>query len=280
MPHIGQRINRCYSELTQQEQRVADIILDHFDDLAVYNSTELANLANVSKATVTRLFKQLGFANAREVKAHARELRSQGVPLANAAADQDAPHGFVAHLAREQKNLTRSLHSLADGKFDEVVQLLENARHIKVIGFRNSYAVALHLRQQLIQCRPNVTALPQPGQVLGEELSGLAADDLVVVVGIRRRPAFFARLMAQLEQSPAEVLLLADGTARGYAARVSCFVELAVDSVSAFDSYAAAMSVVSVVANGVLHRQMRAGRTRIADINDMYTSLDELENNH
>ncbi|MGJ8522500.1 hypothetical protein R84981_001188 [Carnimonas sp. R-84981] len=280
MPHIGQRINRCYSELTQQEQRVADIILDHFDDLAVYNGTELARLANVSKATVTRLFKRLGFANAREVKAHARELRSQGVPLVNAAADQDAPQGFVAHLAREQQNLTRSLHSLADGKFDEVVQLLEHARHIKVLGFRNSYAVALHLRQQLIQCRPQVSVIPQPGQALSEELTGLGADDVVIVVGIRRRPVWFSRLMTQLEQSPAATLLLADGTARGHAAQASCFVELAVDSVSAFDSYAAAMSVVSVIANGVLHRQMRAGRTRIADINDIYASLDELEHHH
>lgn len=275
--HIGQRIDRRYSELTQQEQRVADVILDHFDDLAIYNGAELARLANVSKATVTRLFRRLGFSSAREVKEHVRSLRAQGVPLPNSAGANDAPHGFVEHLAREHHNLQRATQSLAEGRYDEVIAYCAGARRIRIIGFRNSYPVALHLRQQLLHCRQEVSLIPQAGQSLGEELAGLEADDLVVVVGFRRRPQVFERLIEFLEQQPVPWVLIGDGTARRYAHQANVWLEVSVDSVSAFDSYAAAMSLVSLLANGLLHHQMQAGRMRIADIGDLYSALDELE---
>ncbi len=38
------------------------------------------------------------------------------------------------------------------------------ARRIVVIGMRNAYPAALHLRQQLLQARGQVLVLPQPGQ--------------------------------------------------------------------------------------------------------------------
>ena len=42
------------------------------------------------------------------------------------------------------------------------------ARRIVVIGMRNAYPAALHLRQQLLQARGQVLVLPQPGQSLSE----------------------------------------------------------------------------------------------------------------
>ncbi|BBI52949.1 hypothetical protein HORIV_53700 [Vreelandella olivaria] len=80
-PHIGQRITAQFDALTAQEQRVASFILDHFDDLAVYSAADLARLTGVSKSTVSRLFKRLGFESYRTVKDHARQLRNLGVPL-------------------------------------------------------------------------------------------------------------------------------------------------------------------------------------------------------
>lgn len=83
--NIGQRIDRSYGELSPQEQRAADFILDHLSDLAVYSGTELAQRSGVSKATVSRLFRRLGFENAQEVREHARSLRSSGVPVGGIA---------------------------------------------------------------------------------------------------------------------------------------------------------------------------------------------------
>ena len=61
MQRFDERLRRDYPQLTPQEQRVADFIFDHYDDLIGYNSAELARLSGVSKATVSRLFKRLGY---------------------------------------------------------------------------------------------------------------------------------------------------------------------------------------------------------------------------
>ncbi len=42
MKQIDERLRGHYTQLTPQEQRVADFIFAHFDDLISYNSAELA----------------------------------------------------------------------------------------------------------------------------------------------------------------------------------------------------------------------------------------------
>ena len=63
--------------LVQQERRAADILLAHLDELATYRASELAALAGVSKATMSRLFRTLGFDDFMQVRRHLRDLRDQ-----------------------------------------------------------------------------------------------------------------------------------------------------------------------------------------------------------
>ncbi|QNI03978.1 MurR/RpiR family transcriptional regulator [Halomonas sp. SH5A2] len=278
-PHIGQRITAQFDALSAQEQRVASFILDHFDDLAVYSAADLARLTGVSKSTVSRLFKRLGFESYRSVKDHARQLRNLGVPLvidANAMQDE-AGAPFQRHLQREQENLQRCLNGIAADQFAALVERLASARHVVVIGFRNSYPLALHFRQQLIQARSQVRVVPQPNQSLAEEIVDLNEQDVVVLFGFRRRPAAFASLVNALEHSPAKVALIADPTAVNFASQVNWLMEAPLESLSAFDSYATANSLICLLANGVLHRRLGEGRERINAISDIYADLSELE---
>ncbi|WP_216848409.1 MULTISPECIES: MurR/RpiR family transcriptional regulator [unclassified Rathayibacter] len=275
VPSIGHRIDAGYASLSPQEQRAADFILDHLGDLAVYTATELAQHSGVSKATVSRLFRRLGFSNSQEVREHARALRSSGVPVGPASG---APaEALAAHLESEHANLRRLATTFADGRLEESVRLLSGAREVVVIGLRNSYPVALHLRQQLAQARARVRVAPQPGQSLGEEIAGLGAEDAVVLVGFRRRPASFEAVVDVLAARGVPVVLLADAQARRFADRCAVWLECPVDSEAAFDSYAAAMSAVAVLASGVLGAVPRGSRERIAGISTLYAELAELE---
>lgn len=273
-PSIGHRIDAGYAGLSRQEQRAADFILDHLADLAVYTATELAQQSGVSKATVSRLFRRLGFSNSQEVREHARALRNSGVPVGPV---HGQGHALTAHLESERANLVRLAAALGDGRLEEAVRVIAGARDVVVIGLRNSYPVALHLRQQLAQARGRVRIAPQPGQSLGEELVGLGAEDAVVLVGFRRRPASFAALVDALASRGVPVVLLADSPARRYAEQAAVWLECPVDSDAAFDSYAAAMSAVAALASGVLGASVRESRERIAGISAADAELAELE---
>lgn len=275
--HIGRRLEQHFSELGPGERRVADFILAHLADLAVYSAADLARLSGVSKATVSRLFKRLGYADFKAVKAHARELRHYGVPLA--AEDDSLGEGverFRRHAEHEQDNLRQCLERLTPALFDSVIEQLADASEIAIVGFRNSYPVALHLRQQLVQARRDVRVLPAPNQSLGEELAGLGPESLVVLIGFRRRPRLFDRLVETLASQAPRVLLIADPSAAQYAECVDWWLACPLETLSAFDSYASAMSLVSLLANGVLHRRLPEGRARINEVTGLYDMLGEL----
>ena len=274
---IGQRIDRQYAALSPQEQRAADVVLDRLDDLAVFNASEIAQLSGVSKATVSRLVRRLGYEDFAQVRAQAKLLRGLGSPMGASAPPENDGDALTAHLAAEQRNLELMLRSAADGRLDAAAKLLAEASQVAVIGRRNSYPVALHLRQQLAQIRPHVALLPVPGQSLGEDVAELGVRDAAVLVGFRRRPRGFSALIEALLGRGVPVVLIGDSTLEPWRDLVPHFLLAPLDSPSAFDSYAAAMSLVNLLATATLAQHTRRGRTRVSTITTLYDELGELE---
>ncbi|MXP50624.1 MurR/RpiR family transcriptional regulator HpxU [Pantoea sp. Eser] len=277
MQQLDKRLRSHYSQLSPQEQRIADFVFDHFDDLISYNSAELARLSGVSKATVSRLFKRLGYEKYKEMRDELRILRQSGMPLTD---NRDAVQGntlLSRHYKQEMANLTQWVNSLDAQHFGEVIQQLAQAKRVFIIGMRNAYPVALHLRQQLMQARPQVHILPQPGQTLAEELVDITPDDVVVVMAFRRRTRMIRPLMQQLQTAGIPLLALCEPQAQTVIALARWQLCAPLDSVSAFDSYASAMSLINLIANALLHEMLAQGRQRIHQIADLYQQFDELE---
>jgi DNA-binding MurR/RpiR family transcriptional regulator len=266
---IDQRIADRHDALTPQERRAAATLLEHLDDLATYRAAELAELAGVSRATMSRLFRSLGFEDFDEVREHLRALRSAGEPRR-----VDGTPNAEALAAIEQ---TAILRAIEHPRILEIAGLLALARKVLVIGWRNSYPVALHLREQLVQARPDVHLGPVTGQTTGEELVGFGADDVVVVIGFRRRPKAFAEFLAEACETGATVILVGDPTAVAHASHVSIWLECPLQHSLAFDSYAAPMALVSVLADGVLGACGRAGSRRVRAITESYERMGEVE---
>ncbi|HFK4113150.1 TPA: MurR/RpiR family transcriptional regulator HpxU [Klebsiella aerogenes] len=277
MEQLDERLKAQYASLSPQEQRVADFIVDHFDDLISYNSAELAQLSGVSKATVSRLFKRLGYEKYRDMRDELRTLRQSGMPLTD---HREAVQGntlLARHYKQEMANLTQWVNALDARQFAEAINALVNARRVVIIGMRNSWPLALHLRQQLLQARGQVVVLPQPGQSLSEELVDLCEEDIVVVMAFRRRPRIIRPLMQQLQQRGVPQLLICEPQAHSLFPLAFWRLCAPLDSVSAFDSYASANSLINLLANALLHEILDSGRPRIHDIATLYQQLDELE---
>ncbi|MCC2335510.1 MurR/RpiR family transcriptional regulator [Cellulomonas wangsupingiae] len=268
---LDERVVARYADLPPQERKGADVLLEHFGDLATYSAAELATLAGVSKATMSRLFRSLGFDDFTQVRDHLRRLRGHGLPVTlGATPDLDA------HADAESAAVRVAAASLAV-HVDAVADLLAHAPRVVVVGLRNSYPVALHLRQQLTQVRPHVTLLPQPGQSWSEDVVDLSGQDAVVLVAFRRRPPGVRALAERLHAAGTPVVLLADPTARALAAHATWWLECPVQARGAFDSYAAASSVVAALADAVLARRGRTGEQRVAAIDSAYRTLGEVE---
>lgn len=278
MPQITELIRQEFKQLSPSEKKVANFIVDHLADLATYNSVELSRQCQTSKATISRLFKRLGYANFKEAREELRQLRLSGIPVPSSEFHNGG--GLLErHFASELNNL-HSLTALIDPDvFDEITKGLANARRVAVIGFRNSYPIALHFRQQLLQIRSSVNILPQPGQTLAEDLADLTHQDMVVLMAFHRRPKGLKAILQSLIKQNVPILLIIEPQSGLEKSKPKWLLELPLDTISAFDSYALPMSLVSLLSNLLLHYQLDKGRARIEHINQLYDLTEELDIN-
>ena len=268
------RIVDVYDTLGPVERRLADFVLENLPDLAAYTGSELATTSGTSKATVSRFFRRVGFASFAQARAGARALRARGELVGGVPAGDDV---VAVHLAQDRRNLVRTAQTVTPRAVQDVAAALAGARRVLVVGWRNSYPVALHLREQLLQVRAEVSLAPQPGQTLAEEVAGLGPGDVLVVVAFRRRPPGVGALLAEAATAGVTRVLLADPGARRVGAHVEHRLEVPVDGPGAFDGYAAAMAVVTVLAEAVLTRRGRCGRERVVALARTHARLAELE---
>jgi len=72
-----ERVQALYASLPSGERKVADLVLDFPGEIAAYAASEIAGLSGVSKATVTRFFRRLGYESFEEARRSARRASSK-----------------------------------------------------------------------------------------------------------------------------------------------------------------------------------------------------------
>lgn len=274
------RILDIYDGLPISERRLADVVLACQGDLASYSASELAERAGVSKATTSRLFQRLGYARFTDAR---REARGAGVPWGSPLSIEseersplDPGNSLSAHLARDLQNLGRTFQFLRPEAVDEAVGLLAEARSVRVVGFRNSHALAHYARSVLTTVKPDVRLVPGSALEVAEDVAGLSDRDAVLAIGLRRRPQLFRRLLALLHRRGVPIVMVTDPTASTATRYATVVLRCHNWGSSMFDSYASAISVLNFLCSRTAARLGPAARDRLAVIEDIHRELDDL----
>jgi DNA-binding MurR/RpiR family transcriptional regulator len=265
---LSERITKNYSQFTKSNQRLADYLQVNPEKILMLSTNEIAEACSVSKTSVSRFIRKLGYEDHLALRNELLEARDKGEPLLVSALDGSEFH----HEVRSLEQLSAQLNEM---NLDQLIEKMARAKRVKIIGYRNSYPLALHFRQQLMQCRPGVELLPLPGQTIGEDLASIEADDFVIIIGIRRRVSNFANIITQL--SSHECLLISDQSGQKYAQSVSHFLVCYMNNQAPLDSYAVPMSLISHLVNKT-YRLLGSDAVKISSkISSNYSQLNELE---
>lgn len=261
-------IEQNYPNLSPSARTIANYLQQHPLAIVSQTSAEIAEQTNTSKATVSRFFRQLGFESQQDAKQAQLALRESGVPVLTNGHQID-------QTAEEFKNLTLTFEGLRAELLNDISAQLASASRVTLIGFRNAYPMALHFRQQLQQVRSSVRLLPQPGQTLGEDLFDVLDDEVIVLFGFRRRTRLFKKVVEAL--AGRNTILITDPTGQVYNQQVKHVLVCHLGNESPFYSYAAPMSLVSMLCNRVYAHIGEHAQHRTQSISNLYEELDELE---
>ena len=273
-------IHGTYESLSPQERGIADFILGAPGDVCMYSASELARLNEVSNSTITRFVRRVGFANYEEMRLSARMSRKMGSPLF--LASSRGPDDFDSelldrYLKSEQQSLANSLAEITPESLDEISTALLEARNLGFLGFRNSHFFAGYARWQFIQFRPHTRLIPGPGETIAERIADLNANDVVVVIGVRRIVGNLKRYMEALDNKGVRMLLLTDPSARVAPKYARWVITCQIENDYVFDSYAGVLGVIRLLAYETFVKSGKSGRAYLKAIEEQHSVLKEFE---
>jgi len=261
MMPLEQTIRAKYDLLPAGERKLADVVLGIGCDLRAYSATELAETAGVSKATASRLVRRLGFNDYQAMRQQTRA--STGSPLVALRGAHTKPGTLGQHLDHDIACLTHTLEGISADLLRRALAMLTKAERIWVVGFRNSYVLALYARELLVQVKPDVRLLPAPGQTLAEELSALEAGDAVLALGFRRRTPGFAEVLRIAAQAEARIILIGDPSMGDLEKHAAVTLRCLSRGFGLFDTYVAPISLLNYLCARVAVALGDAAQTRL-----------------
>lgn len=270
------RVRESLETLPTAERRLGEFLCDFPGELASYSASELAGLAHVSNATVTRFVRRLGYQSYDEARRHAREEKQTGSRLFLATSQsEDARQPVGTHIGQSITNLEQTFLSISDAQIDAVVDAMLGARKIWVMGFRSSQPLAAYLQWQMLQVSEDIHLIPGPGQTLGEYLASISPEDVVVTFALRRRIARMDDILTAVEKRGAKTLYISD---EGAPLRLTASWHFLCQTYAPgpLFNHVSAMALCHLIATRAIEKAAANGRKRLRAIEGCNDRLDEL----
>ena len=274
---LRERIQAQYEALSLVDRKLADVVLAHEKDALTYSATELAALADVSKASTARFFKRLGFADFQAFRQHLRDGVTQPSPLSRMA--QQGPHGSALqqHVTHDARQLQSLADTVSDQSLLQAAKLLAGARRVWVVGYRNGYMAAFYALALLSQLRAEVHLLNEGAGEDAELLAEIQRGDVLLAMDFRRRTRRLSQVVGIACDAGAALVLVSDARVSKLAARAQALFICPPLDAPIFDSYVSTICLINYLATATLAHLPKKARARMAAIEQVHAQLDDLE---
>jgi RpiR family carbohydrate utilization transcriptional regulator len=254
VPLLAQ-IEAARERLSKAEQRVADYVLGHADDIMNLSIAALAGNVGVSQPTVARFCLALGFTGFKEFKLRLVQSLAGGVPFVHRDVGAGDPaSALVAKvLDRTIAALLRVRNELDAVALDRAIHLLANARTIEFYGAGNSGIIAADAQHKFFRLGVPTVAYSDP-HIHGMAATLLQPGDVVVAISNTGRTRDLLRSVEYARQAGASVVAItASGSPLAKLSTVALCadVEEDPDVYSPMTSRIAHLAIIDVLAVGV-----------------------------
>jgi DNA-binding MurR/RpiR family transcriptional regulator len=278
---LSLRIQERYDKLSPAEQKLARLILDRKDDILTYSATEMADMAEVSKATAARLFRSLGYAGFDEVREQSREERNRTEPYRYSAAAQSQStfgRSISAHLDLEIANLTRTFEELRPDRLRQAAELIKEAPKVWFLGLGIEEGIARHGRLLLSRLRHDVMQVGVHQASWAEDLAMMGPRDALIVVSLKPRPRVLRPILDYAKTTRVNTIMITDQLSLAWSQKYArAVLPCHVASHGLGPSYTSISSVIRLLAVAYAERAGEPAARRLEMIAEIHEELDDTE---
>jgi DNA-binding MurR/RpiR family transcriptional regulator len=253
---IGE-LRKRYDELTNSQKRIAETIVEDPQFVAFATVDKFAARLGVSPSTIVRFSYRLGLSGYPELQDQVRELVLDKLRSDGSEHDGSTSHlgetVYAESLRHDAELLARTAERLELDDLDRAVELLVDARRVRVTGGVTTYSVAYYTAVSLDRVRGSVallTANPPPtGAVLD-----MSEGDVLLAFTFAPYARSTRGILAAVKRRGASVIAVTDSPISPLRSQVDVLLPAAVSGIGTQNSLVAAMAVANTIVNGVSGR--------------------------
>ena len=273
-----ERVKASMPALPPAEQRVAKLLLSDPRSFATLPVTELAERSHVSKPTVVRFCRSVGYDGLADFKLKLAGTVNEGVPFVHRAVDEDDKPGdlIVKVIDNAVAAMLKYRNNAAGHAFEQAIDALAKAgrehKRIEFYGVGNSGIVAQDAQHKFFRLGVNTIACSD-GHVQVMSATMLGHGDCAVVISNsgRSRDLLDAADIAR-RKGATVIVITASGSPLAALAQTPHQILLAADHPEDFDRYSPMVSrllhllIIDILTTGVALRLGPSLRPMLQDI--------------
>jgi len=273
-----ERVHAALPALPPAEQRVAKLVLADARSFASLPVGELAERAHVSKPTVVRFCRSVGYDGLADFKLKLAGTVNEGVPFVHRAVDEDDKAGdiVVKVIDNAVSALLAYRNDAASHAFERAIEALaaagQQGRRIEFYGVGNSGIVAQDAQHKFFRLGVSATAVSD-GHVQVMSATMLQPGDCVVVISNsgRSRDLLDAAEIAR-RKGATTIVITASGSPLARLGNGAQQILLAADHPEDYDRYSPMVSrllhlvIIDILTTGVALRLGSGLRPMLAEI--------------
>ncbi|MFK7880886.1 MurR/RpiR family transcriptional regulator [Roseobacter sp.] len=270
------RVSDALPNLYPSERMLAELVLDFPGEMASYTASELAELADVSNATVSRFVRRIGYASFEEARRAVRDEQKAGTALLRLSSNSAAGTGAVnRHFDTSIQNLKQTYATLDDAVIDSLGNAMIAAPRVWFVGFRAGHSFAQYLGWQTSQVLQSVTVLPLAGETLAESLVSLGERDVVILIALRRKPKIVSAVASAARSVRAGLAVLEDRPSPDLA-DANWHLNCATSTSGPLMNHVGCMAVCNLLCARTIELSGAKGRGRMAAIEQAHRRFGEM----
>lgn len=281
-------IRRHHDSLSPSQRKVAQFLLEGGIDVIHMTITEIADAVSVNSSTVVRAAQALGFEGFPQLQS---VLRSQFLNQAKIAQrmqigsrqlleersdpDQADVHLFNTVLRDEVQSLIDLPQHVPTQIFDQAVDMLDQARHVYIIGLGASFPLALNFGIVLRYIRPETTVLTPGIDPIPAQLIPLKEGDLIFSLCFARYTRETLTVMDVGAQRGARVVTVTDSHVSPAATRADLAM-IVPFRLRLYSSTVALFALLDAILGALSLRYPEKTRERLESLEDLYQQFNLL----
>lgn len=254
-PDLFQRIRDHRESMSRSRLKVADYLLENYEDAAFLPAARIAAALGVSESLVVRFASSLGYSGYPEMTRELQELVKRRLSLAERlgrrpvrlGADTPAEEVLRVVTALDRQNLEETLHDASSSSLERVVDALLGAETIFLLGLRGSAHLAALFGVLLDKAGADVRVVTSGDVVLFDRLRHIGQRDLLFAISFARYTRRSVDALRVARGRGATTVVLTDSLLAPPVAEADLSLHTKVASYAFQNSYVAAVGMMNAL---------------------------------